>query len=125
MDEFLQKMGELFECVLFTASLAKVFSTIFLLNDNHVLRHYTRGKLLYTLKINSLIEAFKAEILAYVTSNIEFFMIIVDDFCDVTEFTGRQLELCLLLYLLRNMRYPFQGRVEMSWIFECMCDVWR
>lgn len=24
MDEFLQKMGELFECVLFTASLAKV-----------------------------------------------------------------------------------------------------
>lgn len=26
MDEFLQKMGELFECVLFTASLAKVGS---------------------------------------------------------------------------------------------------
>lgn len=26
MDEFLQKMGELFECVLFTASLAKVCS---------------------------------------------------------------------------------------------------
>lgn len=25
MDEFLQRMGELFECVLFTASLAKVF----------------------------------------------------------------------------------------------------
>lgn len=25
VDEFLQKMGELFECVLFTASLAKVF----------------------------------------------------------------------------------------------------
>lgn len=24
MDEFLQRMGELFECVLFTASLAKV-----------------------------------------------------------------------------------------------------
>lgn len=24
VDEFLQKMGELFECVLFTASLAKV-----------------------------------------------------------------------------------------------------
>ena len=27
VDEFLQKMGELFECVLFTASLAKVGST--------------------------------------------------------------------------------------------------
>lgn len=27
MDEFLQKMGELFECVLFTASLAKVGPT--------------------------------------------------------------------------------------------------
>lgn len=27
VDEFLQKMGELFECVLFTASLAKVFSS--------------------------------------------------------------------------------------------------
>ena len=26
MDEFLQRMGELFECVLFTASLAKVFT---------------------------------------------------------------------------------------------------
>ena len=25
VDEFLQRMGELFECVLFTASLAKVF----------------------------------------------------------------------------------------------------
>lgn len=25
VDEFLQKMGELFECVLFTASLAKVW----------------------------------------------------------------------------------------------------
>lgn len=24
MDEFLQKMGEMFECILFTASLAKV-----------------------------------------------------------------------------------------------------
>lgn len=28
VDEFLQKMGELFECVLFTASLAKVWSAI-------------------------------------------------------------------------------------------------
>lgn len=27
VDEFLQKMGELYECVLFTASLAKVHST--------------------------------------------------------------------------------------------------
>lgn len=30
VDEFLQKMGELFECVLFTASLAKVFLFCFL-----------------------------------------------------------------------------------------------
>lgn len=29
VDEFLQKMGELFECVLFTASLAKVFFFFF------------------------------------------------------------------------------------------------
>lgn len=29
VDEFLQKMGELFECVLFTASLAKVFWVFF------------------------------------------------------------------------------------------------
>lgn len=28
VDQFLQKMGELFECVLFTASLAKVFSVM-------------------------------------------------------------------------------------------------
>lgn len=28
VDEFLQRMGELFECVLFTASLAKVCSSI-------------------------------------------------------------------------------------------------
>jgi len=28
VDEFLKKMGELFECVLFTASLAKVWSTV-------------------------------------------------------------------------------------------------
>lgn len=30
MDEFLQRMGELFECVLFTASLAKVCSSLHL-----------------------------------------------------------------------------------------------
>lgn len=29
VDEFLQRMGELFECVLFTASLAKVTLPIF------------------------------------------------------------------------------------------------
>lgn len=29
VDEFLQRMGELFECVLFTASLSKVLGTMF------------------------------------------------------------------------------------------------
>lgn len=28
VDEFLQRMGELYECVLFTASLAKVFNFV-------------------------------------------------------------------------------------------------
>lgn len=37
VDEFLQKMGELFECVLFTASLAKVRLT-----NTHT--HLRRGR---------------------------------------------------------------------------------
>lgn len=28
VDEFLRRMGEIFECILFTASLAKVFNTL-------------------------------------------------------------------------------------------------
>lgn len=38
VDEFLQRMGELYECILFTASLAKVFYFIMLLA--HILFTY-------------------------------------------------------------------------------------
>ena len=34
VDEFLQKMGELFECVLFTASLAKVSDTLVCISNS-------------------------------------------------------------------------------------------
>ena len=39
VDEFLKKMGELFECVLFTASLAKVI--YFVLNPGPAEPRYT------------------------------------------------------------------------------------
>ena len=42
VDEFLCKMGELFECVLFTASLAKVSSTYLLYDLVSVLPYYLK-----------------------------------------------------------------------------------
>lgn len=41
VDEFLQRMGELFECVLFTASLAKVLAAS--------TRSWTRSQILVTM----------------------------------------------------------------------------
>lgn len=41
VDEFLQKMGELYECVLFTASLAKVSVTTRLLSHEPALSSYS------------------------------------------------------------------------------------
>jgi len=37
IDEFLQKMGEMFECILFTASLAKVLLTVVVMSSNLLL----------------------------------------------------------------------------------------
>ena len=48
VDEFLEKMGELFECVLFTASLAKVnLSELCFIDDNDDLLIPTCTSLLF------------------------------------------------------------------------------
>lgn len=58
VDEFLQKMGELFECVLFTASLAKVcpphYDTDSLNVNKHVKRLSSRSALRKSLHKTSL-----------------------------------------------------------------------
>lgn len=42
VDEFLQRMGELYECVLFTASLAKVYLITIFFNHTLILLFYVR-----------------------------------------------------------------------------------
>lgn len=57
VDEFLQKMGELFECVLFTASLAKVrlslthIHTQAIINREHIQSDFFAVALCYVVLI--------------------------------------------------------------------------